>query len=256
MPGVEVTVRPNDGNRAKAKETVLRTGATTAGTREALPPDTDGAWLQFEKGGYISQHTEAAPGDKIVLSHKVDWGVASMLPYRDGDGVDQGLREILTSAEWEIPVDEDKLLGFLFRHQDRFRPALRRLVRDTLVGARARDWLDLLDDPGDRDLFTKGRSYAPGKEIKETDLVEALKATAPAALQLLGARAIDQDRLHRVHGRPGPRLDPVRDQPGRDDGHHLAVRLPEGGKAVGTPLGQGGGTVVRERDGEARSGPR
>ena len=41
-----------------------------------------------------------------------------------------------------------------------------RLCRDAHVGARARDWLDLLDDPGDIDLFPKGRRYAPKKEVK------------------------------------------------------------------------------------------
>jgi hypothetical protein len=51
------------------------------------------------------------------------------------------------------------------------------LIRDSHVGTSARDWLDLLDHSGDRDLFVKGRQYAPKKEVKETDLIEALKAT-------------------------------------------------------------------------------
>ncbi len=73
---------------------------------------------------------------------------------------------------------EGELRGLLFEHQGKIRPALRRLIRDPHVGEAARDWLDLMGDPGDRDLFAKGRQYAPKKEVKETDLIEALKATA------------------------------------------------------------------------------
>jgi hypothetical protein len=173
---VKVTVRSYGGPQEKAPVTVLTTGDD--GRYSGTLPTGHGAGLTFEREGYSEPSTRATPHARIVLNRKVAWDEASMLPYRDGDGLDDGLREILASAEWNYPYDEERLLGFLFRHQSRFRPALRRLVRDARVGASARDWLDLLDDPGDRDLFPRGRRYAPGKEVKEADLVEALKATA------------------------------------------------------------------------------
>ncbi len=85
------------------------------------------------------------------------------------------MRELLASDDWLI---DEKLLGLVFKHQQHLRPALRRLIRDAYVGARARDWLDLLDDPSDMDLFPKGRRYVPENKVEATDLVEAFQATA------------------------------------------------------------------------------
>ena len=139
-----------------------------------LPPD---AVISFEKDGYGTFSTIASSGREFILNRKVDWDEASDLPYQHGDKLDLGVREILASQEWEVPED-GKLLDLLFGPQEKFQPALRRLIRDTHVGAKARDWLDLLGDPGDRDLFPEGRRYAPKKEVKETDFIEALRATA------------------------------------------------------------------------------
>ena len=103
-----------------------------------------------------------------------------MTPYCRGDDLDRGLREILSSADWEVGWSEEneRLLGFVFKHQDDFRLGLRRLIQDVHVGKSARNWLELLGDPADRDLFPKGRRFVPKHEVKEADLVEALKAAS------------------------------------------------------------------------------
>ena len=121
---------------------------------------------------------------EITLHRKVDWDEASSIPYRDGDDLDRGVRDLLASEEWDN--HDEELLDFLFKNQDRFRPALRRLIHDPHVGGSARDWLDLLNDPADRDLFVKGRQYTPKKEVKETDLVEASRP--PPASETSSAR--------------------------------------------------------------------
>lgn len=166
VPGVRVTVLSGD------KKMVLRTGDDGRYTG-TLPTDKDASVISFEKEGYGEFTTGA---ESVTMRRKVDWDEASELPDLNGNRLDNGVREFLASKEWED--HEDELTGFAFRHEDEFRPALRRLVGDPHVGAQARDWLDLLDDPGDRDLVGKERRYAPKKEVKETDLIEALKATA------------------------------------------------------------------------------
>jgi len=114
----------------------------------------------------------------FTLNRMIRWEEMSILPGKDGDSLDRGMRELLSSEEWVLEAENEQLLHFLFKHQDRFRPALRRVIRDAHVGKSARDWLDVLGDPGDRDLFPKGRRSAPKHEVKEADLVEAIKATA------------------------------------------------------------------------------
>jgi hypothetical protein len=175
VPGVKITVQSDRKRQAKTPETVLRTGddGRFAGT---LAPGDD--WLEFEKEGYNGFSTLGEPGDKmeLTMTHVVDWSAASDLTLLEGDELDRGLREFLSS---EDPGDEHgEVPSFLFKHQDRFRPAFRRLISDPHVGASICDWLDLLDDPHDRDLFPKGRKYAPKKEVKEADLIDALKTTA------------------------------------------------------------------------------
>jgi hypothetical protein len=177
VPGVKVTVRPFRIGNEKAPGTVIHTGNDG---RYAGKLATDDAELdfEFEKEGYSYSSTITDKSDlEITLTRKVDWDEASSLPYCRGDELERGLRELLASEEWE--VDEDgELLGFLFKNQDHFRPALRRIVSDSHVGVRARDWLELLGDAADRDLFPEGRKYTPKKEVKETDLIEDLKAVA------------------------------------------------------------------------------
>ena len=117
--------------------------------------------------------------EDTTLYRKIRWEEISMLPYRNRRDFDEGVREIFASEEWNQDVEgTNKLVGFLFTHQDQFRPALRRIVLNDWVGASARDWLDLMGDPGDHDLFANGRRFAPKHEVKETDLVEAIIATA------------------------------------------------------------------------------
>jgi hypothetical protein len=174
VPGVKITVEPDHKLEVKGPPTVLQTGddGRYSGT---IASDHD-PWLTFERDGYGTLSVDAAVRDEFTLNRKVDWEEASTVPYLDGDDLDHGVRELLASEEWEL--HDDHLLGLLFENQNELRPALRRLIRDLHVGASARDWLDLLDHSEDRDLFIKGRQYAPKKEVKETDLIEALKATA------------------------------------------------------------------------------
>jgi hypothetical protein len=120
--------------------------------------------------------TGAVFGAQAVSDREIDWNEASTLVYRKGNELDRGLKELLETDEWRR--DDPKLRGFFFKNQDEFHSSLRRLIGDADVGDKPRDWLDLLDEPGDRDLFVKGRRYKPKKEVKEIDLIEALKATA------------------------------------------------------------------------------
>jgi hypothetical protein len=176
VPGV--TVRLLDGRKRPGEphETVLRTGADGRFSGP-LPSGDDDAVISFQKDGYGEFSTIARSGREFILKRKVDWDEASDLPYEEGDKLELGLREVLASEEWATPGD-GKLIDLLFRHPETLRPALRRLSRDAHVGAEARDWLDLLGDPGDLDLFPKGRRFAPKKQVRETDLVEALEAAA------------------------------------------------------------------------------
>jgi hypothetical protein len=172
VPGVKIRVRPSGKSREKAQEATLRTGED--GRYSGSLPTADDAWLIFEKEGYGGWRTTASSGAEITMNRK--WDRNTLLRYSQGEELDRGMRELFASDEWVR--DDEQLLGFLFDAQDEFRPALRRLLSDSHVGASARHWLELLDDPSDHDLFPKGRQYAPKKEVKETDLVEALKATA------------------------------------------------------------------------------
>lgn len=178
--GVTVTVTSNHEGRDKHTEAVFLTDndgrySGTIGRRDG----TASIWLEFQKDGFSNPTLLGHDlGLKdFTLNRKIRWAEMSILPYEDGGDLDRGLRELFSSEEWELGRDE-QLLGFLFKHQDRFRPALRRIIQDAHVGTSARDWLDLMGDPGDRDLFPKGRRFAPKHDVKETDLVEAIKATA------------------------------------------------------------------------------
>jgi hypothetical protein len=175
VPGVKITVQSHRKREAKTLETVLRTG-NDGGFAGTLAPGDDG--LEFEKEGYNGFSTLGEPGDQmeLTMTRQVDWSAATTLPLLEGDELDRGLREFLSSED--LGDEHGEVLSFLFRHQDGFRPAFRRLISDLRVGASIRDWLDLMDDPRDHDLFPKGRKYAPKKEVKEADLIDALKATA------------------------------------------------------------------------------
>jgi hypothetical protein len=177
VSGVKVTVRPFRVGQREAPGTVLHTrdDGRYSGTLASDVVELD---FEFAKDGYSNSSTITDKSDvEITLNRKVDWDEASSLPYRHGDELDRGVREILAAEEWEN--DEDgELPRFLFKHQDEFRPAMRRILGDVHVGARARDWLELLGDPADRGLFPNGRRYTPKKEVREADLIEAIKAAA------------------------------------------------------------------------------
>jgi hypothetical protein len=177
LPGVTVTVDPDHNGEDEPSRMLLRTGADGrySGT---LPAGNKSAWVTFEKDGYSPLSAGASADRENVLYRKLDWGEVQLIPYRDGEKVVLGVRELLASEEWQLNPDAGRLPGFLFLNQDRLRPALRRLIGDTHVGASARDWLDLLGDARDRDLFPGGRRYMPKREVKEIDLVDALKAAA------------------------------------------------------------------------------
>jgi hypothetical protein len=110
----------------------------------------------------------------FTLRHIVDWGKTSTLLYREEGELDDGMRELLASEEEYGSAGE--LLRFIFKHQFFLCLAMRRLVKDPMVGKDAMYWLDKLGDSGDGDLFPEGRKYAPKHEIGEEDLVEAIKA--------------------------------------------------------------------------------
>jgi hypothetical protein len=177
VSGVTVTATLGPPRLEQRSEAVLQTGddGRFSGT---IARKDEAVYLSFKKDGYSDLHALAAVrgGADVTLNRKIRWDEVSRLEYRDGDKLDQGMREMLASEEWGL--HDDKLLGYLFKHQSQFRPALRRILQDAHVGRSARNWLDLLGDVGDRDLFPKGRQFAPKDEVKETDLVEALKATA------------------------------------------------------------------------------
>ncbi len=141
VPGVKVTVTSNRPGQAKHTEAVLLTGddgrySGTIARRNGEARD----WLQleFEKDGYSNPTLLGLNrGHKdFTLNRKIRWEEMSILPYKKGDSLDQGMREVLSSDEWETEENE-QLLGFLFKHQDRFRPAFRRIIQDAYVGKSA-----------------------------------------------------------------------------------------------------------------------
>ena len=180
VSGVKVSMTSILPSKARHTEAVILTGDNGRYSGTIARQDGD-VYVEFEKDGYCyTSFSGTNPGhEDTTLYRKIRWEEVTMLPYRDDNAFDQGVRELFASEEWIEEADgKDKLLGFLFTHQDQFRPALRRVVQDARVGTSARDWLDLLGDPGDRDSFPEGRRFASKHEVKETDLVEAIKATA------------------------------------------------------------------------------
>jgi hypothetical protein len=175
IPRVKITVETKDRPGKKAPPTVLKTD-DEGKYSGALTDDSD-EWLAFECDGYAWESGGAAPGEIIVMKLLFDWDELLMLPIYRGDKLDAALRELLASAEWGYD-DDGKLPGFLFKYELIFRPALRRILGDRHVGDSARDWLELLGDPADQDLFPKVRRYTPKKPVREPDLVQALKAPA------------------------------------------------------------------------------
>jgi hypothetical protein len=141
-----------------------------------LTSGTDIVAASFSKDGYGGYTTGVSPKGEYVLKRKFDWGRVLWLPYEEESKLDRNMQELLSSDDWS--ACDEKLLGVVFEHQRDLRPALRRLISDAHVGAQARDWLELLGDPADSDLYPKGRRYAPQKKVEETDLVEALRSTA------------------------------------------------------------------------------
>jgi hypothetical protein len=113
----------------------------------------------------------------IILRRPVSWDDADLLSDARGGTLDQGLRELL-AAECSGVEDEEQLARFVFENQRHFRPAFRRLVHDPHVGADARHWLDFLGDSRDEDLLPEGRTYAPKDDVREADLVAAIRVAA------------------------------------------------------------------------------
>jgi hypothetical protein len=140
-----------------------------------LPSGEDVAVATFSKDGY-GRYTIGASLDRdYVLRQNFRWDRVVGLPYEEKDKLDRDVQELLASENW---LTDENLLAVVFKYQRDLRPALRRRIPDAHVGAAARDWLELLDDPSDRDLFARGRRYAPDRKIEATDLVEAFQATA------------------------------------------------------------------------------
>jgi hypothetical protein len=140
-----------------------------------LPSGEDVAVATFSKDGYGRYTISASLDRDYVLRQHFRWDRVVGLPYEEKDKLDRDVRELLASENW---LTDENLLGVVFKYQRDLRPALRRLIRDPHVGAAARDWLELLDDPSDKDLFAKGRPYVPDRKVEADDLVEAFQATA------------------------------------------------------------------------------
>jgi hypothetical protein len=134
--------------------------------------------LVFEKEGYAGFMLAFAriAEEEHELLHRVDWGEAATIPYAKGDELEKGVRRLFASED--CALSERAFLNYLLKYVHELRPPLRKLIKDPKVGESVKDWLDLLGDPGDRDLFPKGREYAPKHQIREVDLVEAIKAIA------------------------------------------------------------------------------
>lgn len=141
-----------------------------------IPADVEGDWLNFEKAGYMSLSTGPDEDGTIELPKLFEWNNAVFLTLNDGEKLVSGVRELLASEEWSS--GDKKLIDFVFENQEHFRPAFRQLIKDPHIGKVAFDWLEILGEPSDTDLFPFGRQYSPGQYVKEVDLIEALKATA------------------------------------------------------------------------------
>ena len=142
----------------------------------ALPPDIEGLGVDFEKDEYSNSSISAKypPFTDITLLRKIDWREVTTLRYGKEGRPEAGAREILASQEWSVA--DVALQKYLFEEQATFRPAIRRRLGDAHVGKAARYWLDMLGDPADADLFPGGRKSAPKQEVREADLVDAIKA--------------------------------------------------------------------------------
>jgi hypothetical protein len=192
IPAVRVVVTSRRG-RAKRVEGEVRTDADGKFSCPVGEGEVD--WFDAELGteGYESASVSSKSPDQgeITLRRSLDWGEVAALSVLKGDELDRGLREVFAcEADWE---DGNKLAAELFREQDALRPGFRRLLKDAACGDWARDWLDRLGDPADRDVFPKGRDYAPKHEVREADLVQAIQSLA--------------GHLNFFSKRPKPRID-------------------------------------------------
>lgn len=176
VAGVTIKVESPHGKNQTVMKTVARTDKDGRYAGKLEPGDDDFLW--FEKQGYLDYSSTASTDAKEDMPKKVNWDEAAKLPLLEGEELDRSLREFLASVGLDYEAEEGEMDSFVFKYQDHFRHPLRRLIRDPHVGDTARLWLDLLAEAGDPDLFPSGRKYAPKKEVKDADLVEALKATA------------------------------------------------------------------------------
>jgi hypothetical protein len=195
VPGVTLTLRPialDPQGREKPPLAVLSSDADGRYSCP-LPPDAEGLQLHLDKEGYsnLAIFADEPRVKDVTLDRKLDWGEAQLLPVSEGAELDAGVREVLASEEWSH--SDETLQKFLFEEHAAMRPAMRRLVGDAHVGKSARYWLDMLGDPADADLFPGGRKSAPKHEIREADLVEAIKAIAR--------------KLHFFSSAPEPKID-------------------------------------------------
>ncbi len=171
--GVTIEVVEQPGDRQMGKKLAVQSGPDG---RFSIPAVNDqkevDVWIKKQHDGILMLVTLGEENGDLTIEAQLDREKLHSLSYVEGPRFDQGLREILASEDF------DQAFGFFFSNQKRFRPAMRRIISDTHVGDRALCWLELLGDPGDADLFPKGRRYVPKQEVKETDFVEAVRTTA------------------------------------------------------------------------------
>lgn len=184
-PITGVTVTATLERRGKLSETtVLTDDAGHYVLRIALPPGepslSDRFEITFAKKGF-RESTHELPADcvrNVSLTRLVRWLDEFDLLYKEGVALDVGVREILAADDYSDDVSRHSRDRFFFEHQVKLRPVLRRFVDDPHVGPAARNWLALLGDPADDDLFPDKRPYAPKDALREADLVAALQAAA------------------------------------------------------------------------------
>lgn len=161
-----------------SKHPAVATLATGADGRYAGSIATAGKLirLDFAKEGYeaISGPIEA-DGDRVMRALLGKRSVYD-LALREGDELDRDLRWFFASAEWE--EGGETLRRDFFKYQGDLRPAARRLATDRIVGAAAKQWLGDIADPADKELVAAPPPKDPLPDIREADLIEAIKATA------------------------------------------------------------------------------
>jgi hypothetical protein len=152
----------------------------------SIPKKFEKVHIGFEKETFVYcwATSPVASNCEFIIHRKIDWDNMDLLPWSEGDKLENALRELLASEEGseskvvgfvEVDMNEGRLVRFMFKNQMTFLPVLRRLIKDERISKQAKQWLDKFGDPKDQDVMRNIRENAPKHDIKEEDLIEALK---------------------------------------------------------------------------------